>query len=730
MQRQALLVCFVSFILFCLSQQAYGCIDTLRNERGDLIVRQWPQEAGEDYQKDVVVFETKPEALMLPEGKTEASLEECQVEQELLGALLDANTYYIRKVFPDAMAGDTIRILDDSVFARVPDLSNIFKGLLQGGSDVYYAVNSLCGLQDIVWAEPNIIMQPLAVPNDNLYPEQWNLKDFDFGIGCETAWDVTKGNPQVRIGVVGSGIDASHPDMALKVVGGHNYHDPPPPGDPWGDDGRNFGHETNVAGIIAARTNNQIGIAGIAGGWNSGQNDIGAVLYSLRGTDNNGIMEATDMAWAIYGGVDHFQCNVINISWGKWYSSALHRAVTWAQSHRCTIVAAVGNTLFGPERPNYPSDYEDSWVVAIGAYGPDGIYCRAGINCLFDSEFGYPLDVLAPGVSVKTTGLNSGYVDFGGTSAAAPHGAGTIALVLSRIPRLRSEAVNWIINHSAVEAGQGGYDDLYGWGRISAKTIFQTYLNPGLSRGRMNDYAEYYWYSEINEVDYDWHWAFYDEPQLPSTYYEAYCHQVTFDITYPDEYSFFTGVWGKRQVDLGYGPWETDGWSPAEPNMTVGYCEVIPGTESRTGCQLKTYFYFVNIGNDVWEWFPFDPYNNYVLLCYTVWGIKAVGDPNRPGEGKLADFRDTSLTICYPNPSNNGVYITLELKNGVEVDVDIFDIEGRKIADVFKGFECAGTHILTWSGVDNRGKQVPSGLYFYKITGLSTQKTGRFLIIK
>jgi thermitase len=137
---------------------------------------------------------------------------------------------------------------------------------MNDGPDIYDVVHSLCGLDTIIWAEPNSRVKPCARPNDNLYREyQWNLKAENYGIDCETAWDVTTGNRQIKIGVIGSGIDPSHPDLLDKVAGGHNYNDNVH-NDNWGDDGHNDGHETKVAGIIAARTNNQIGLAGITGG--------------------------------------------------------------------------------------------------------------------------------------------------------------------------------------------------------------------------------------------------------------------------------------------------------------------------------------------------------------------------------------------------------------------------------------------------------------------------------
>jgi hypothetical protein len=129
MRRQALLVCFASFLLLGAFKHCQECIDTLRNERGDVFIRNWPEKPGDDYEKDVVVFKTKPGALIIKNGKFEASIDQCEMGEDLKSVLEEAGAYYIKKVFPLALPNDTLHIIDDSLITVVPDLSNDFLAL-------------------------------------------------------------------------------------------------------------------------------------------------------------------------------------------------------------------------------------------------------------------------------------------------------------------------------------------------------------------------------------------------------------------------------------------------------------------------------------------------------------------------------------------------------------------------------------------------------------------------
>jgi subtilisin family serine protease len=752
MQRQAVLVCFASLLLLCIFQHAQGCIDTLRNERGDLIVREWPLEAGVDYVKDQVVFKARPEALILPQGLSEASIEECTVSEELLNALLESNAYYVMQVYAHSTPADTLHQIDDSLYVIVPDVSNNFLCLLQDGSDVYYAVDALCALDTVIWAEPNAIGAPCAVPNDTYYQShQWNLKGPpSFGIDCERAWDIEAGKSDVILGIVDSGLSSGLGEFAGRILGGCNYHVPPIDETPcdeydWGSDGLNDAHGNKVAGVAAARTNNSMGVAGVAGGWNNQYQGYGAVLYSLRITNNDpneSGSNSASLANAIKSGGDQFDCDILNISWGfDVYTEVIHEAVVHAQAARRIIVASAGN-LSGENPPAeiwYPAAHDDNWVLSIGSYGQDGVYCshrEIGYNCPYWSNYRYPMDILAPGVDIATVHVEYDPYDFnfGATSAAAAHVSGVAALILSKRPALWSEDVEWMIETTAIEAGDPEYDIRYGWGRLNAGNLFTTLLHPTTYNGNIYRYVEIYSGPQLTQIRDEEPTVFYGEYAErfldPGQPFQAECYEAVYQITYPDIYASVVGAWGNRfgvhSGELG----ESSAWSQADPNYTEGYCEVVPQSQTLTGCQLRSYFFYADVGGD-WQWLPYDPVLEPTTLCYSVWGIKKYGNPNGPEEGK----KSTEIAVvvndnCYPNPSNSSFQIVYELTADQELNVTIFDILGRKVRDLFSGKQSKGGYAIIWDGRDNLGNDLSSGIYLYRIAADDFSRLGRMVILK
>ncbi|MCD6290631.1 MAG: S8 family serine peptidase [Anaerolineae bacterium] len=111
----------------------------------------------------------------------------------------------------------------------------------------------------VLYAEPDYIAHILSTkPNDTYYATyQWNMPH----IGLETAWDTTTGSSDVTIAIVDTGVDLTHPDLSSKIVSGYDFVNND--SDPSDDEG----HGTHVAGIAAAATNNNRGVAGVS--WNS-----------------------------------------------------------------------------------------------------------------------------------------------------------------------------------------------------------------------------------------------------------------------------------------------------------------------------------------------------------------------------------------------------------------------------------------------------------------------------
>jgi len=298
---------------------------------------------------------------------------------------------------------------------------------------------------DSVYAEPNYLLLPNRLPNDTLYPDyQWNLSL----IGMEQTWDVNRGSSDVVVAIVDTGLDLEHPEFAGKVTEGYNVLD----GSNLPEDDN--GHGTHVAGIIAAKTNNSDGIAGMS--WNSKLMPIKAI-----GADGSG--SAVDIAEGIYWATDH-GADVINLSVGNYTSSAaLKEACRYAFEHNVVLVAASGND--NTDQPSYPAAYDEVLCVAAVDHRRE----RADF-----SNYGDYVDVAAPGVDIPSTYIYSDYAALSGTSMACPHVAALAALIRSAQPDMKNTEVMELIRKSAVDLGAPGRDPLYGYGMIDAeKTIKQ-----------------------------------------------------------------------------------------------------------------------------------------------------------------------------------------------------------------------------------------------------------------
>ena len=315
-------------------------------------------------------------------------------------------------------------------------------------------------------ADPNFLAYAFSIPNDTLYSRfQWNLPR----INAPTAWDL-QGGSSVKVAVIDTGIDLGHPDLSSSVVGGVDFSGD---GSAGGQD--NAGHGTHVAGIIGAITNNGAGVAGV--GWNVPL--LAAKVLNHTGVGSYAaIIQAID--WARSQGA-----YVINLSLGgSDYSQAMQEAINRAYEAGVVVVAAAGNNGQYGSYSSYPCAMQH--VLCVGAIGyNDAVASYSNHNSY--------VGVVAPGGDPQRNGSNEtsyimstwwradptagDYLGLAGTSMAAPHVAGLAALLIAHYPGASADWIVQRIEHSALDYGQPGRDDYYGWGRVDAACALQMSFN-------------------------------------------------------------------------------------------------------------------------------------------------------------------------------------------------------------------------------------------------------------
>ena len=239
-------------------------------------------------------------------------------------------------------------------------------------------------------------------PADPRFSDQRSYLD---AIKATTAWGrPAHGSPLVKIGIIDSGIDVSHPDLAGKIAGTFNAVDR-------SADVRDLvGHGTGVASIAAAATGNGIGISGAA---------YDSTILAAKVADRSGRIFTDDLAAGIVWAVDS-GARVINLSLGGPSSDRLElAAVEYAQNRDVLVVAAAGND--STSRKQFPAALPG--VLSVGAASTDGS-TRAPF-----STYGSWVDVAAPGRGLLVAAPGGGYDRADGTSFSTPLVAGQAALL-------------------------------------------------------------------------------------------------------------------------------------------------------------------------------------------------------------------------------------------------------------------------------------------------------------
>ncbi len=617
------------------------------------------------------------------------------------------------------------------------------------------ALENLLALNSVVeYAGFNNVYVLNAVPNDNLVTtEQASLIATSnypsANINIEPAWDISTGNTYIKAGILDSPIYWGHEDFGdgtysgSKVAGGWDWTTNQPISN-IDMEQITSSHATQCAGIIGALRNNQIGIAGIAGGDVDNLGSTGVQLFSL-GVILDGATNTELLAEAIVEGAFDtpdfgYGLHIMNMSAGTTTTQNpdVLAALISCYRNNCVFVASRGNS--GNTSVNYPASYGDQYVISVGASGTNGKYkdlSNGEEN--WSSSYGGGMDLIAPGTSaIVTTTVQpqlSNYIAgsgtdcstgsdlyncFSGSSASAPHVAGAVALLLSKhhvyqgyANNLAPEDVEYLLEHYATDIVGGpneypiGYDEKNGHGRLNAGAAMEKINNPVYRVFHSGLPATI----ETSE-----------EPEQPLVVeqttngiapgtYDA--KRVTITQTFVDNFPDNTeilGVWGRESSVVGTGysnpyvtvPWATYNFAVIGNTLyttTVTNCWHIVGV-ANTDQQMDNWL-------PAWQNNAATPYSVH-LMDHSMVQVDEIDLQNQ--------------LVIYPNPAQSSFNLSYtSLNKARNVDINIYNSLG-KIVDAIRWTDLG--QVLT---VDTR--KYGSGIYFVRLQ-IGDQVLVRSLVVE
>jgi len=381
----------------------------------------------------------------------------------------------LNRLFPNAVRSVGTQSLAQS---PLPDLGDLYVAKYEGNQNITGVINALLKDEQILYAEPSYIYKTSYVPNDANFTTQSYLTK----VQASQAWDVLRDASSVIIGIVDSGSDLQHEDLAANIF--INTADPVN-----GVDDDNDGYVDNYYGwdfvgnsastmipdnnpdVTSDTTEHGVHVSGIASAVSNNGKGVASIAFNAKlmiiktGADNNGK--------SIYKGYEGIKyaadhgAKIINCSWGGPGGGQFgQEMIDYAVAKGSLVVAAAGNE--GDEVPGYPAAYKGVLSVAS--------VTNNDVKSSF-SSYGYSVDISAPGTSIYNTLNGSTYGFLSGTSMASPMVASAAALVKAKYPNYNGLQIGEVLRTTAdpIDAANPTYANKLGKGRLNVfKALTQT----------------------------------------------------------------------------------------------------------------------------------------------------------------------------------------------------------------------------------------------------------------
>ncbi len=376
-----------------------------------------------------------------------------------------------------ALAADATDAVE--TYAAIPDLVRV-KFRTRDGAETVARLAEIARDPSVAAVEPDFRFtgrSEVTVPNDPGFASCWGHRNsggsgslLGFDMNTLEAWDITPGDPSIKVLIIDTGVQQNHPD--LNQDPGRDFTTGAVDGIAGGGPANACdNHGTAVAGCVSAIRNNALGTVGAAPGCRSVSAKVGTATVPCNGTWEATVSYTVNaLNWAAANGI-----RVTNNSNGYGIASAaMQSAYDATRSLGVVHFASAGNA--GGGAIGFPASLAS--VQAIGATAKNGT--RAAF-----SSFNPALDLVAPGQSIYTTdrtgsaGYGSGdYRSVDGTSFAAPYAAGVAALLLSADPTLLPADVEKLLRRTARDMDLPRFDSMTGWGMVDAQAALAALGDP------------------------------------------------------------------------------------------------------------------------------------------------------------------------------------------------------------------------------------------------------------